>query len=191
MTAQLDSALWALGRGTGLVALAMFTLTLVLGIATRSGRPVLGVGRFGVAELHRTAALTGTALITLHIGTLFFDPFAQLRVIDFVFPFLGSYRPVWLGLGTLAVDLLVVITVVSLLRERVGPRVFRVVHLSTYILWPLALVHAIGNGSDNGAPWFRAFAGVSVAMVAAALAWRLSTGYVERGRVRIPRSVSR
>jgi sulfoxide reductase heme-binding subunit YedZ len=191
MTAHLDSALWALGRGTGLVALGMFTLTLVLGIVTRSGRAALGVGRFGVAELHRTAALTGTSLIALHLGTLFFDPYAQLRLVDFVLPFLGSYRPVWLGLGTLAVDLLFVVTVVSLLRGRVGPRVFRAVHYATYALWPLALVHALGNGSDTGTLWFRALAGVCVAAVAVALTWRLSTGYVERGRVRIPRSVSR
>ena len=73
-------------------------------------------------ELHRTAALTGTALIALHIGTLLFDPFAQLRLVDFVVPFLGSYRPVWLGLGTPAVDLPRVITTVSLVRAPGGPR---------------------------------------------------------------------
>lgn len=35
----MNEALWALGRGTGLVALVMFTITLVLGITTRSGLP--------------------------------------------------------------------------------------------------------------------------------------------------------
>ncbi|MGZ4457235.1 MAG: ferric reductase, partial [Nocardioides sp.] len=120
MTATLDTALWALGRGTGVVALVMFTLSLVLGILTRSGRALPGLGRFGTADLHRTAALTGTGLVALHVGTLLLDPYAQLRLVDVVLPFLGSYRPVWLGLGTLAVDLLGVITVVSLLRHRVG-----------------------------------------------------------------------
>jgi sulfoxide reductase heme-binding subunit YedZ len=191
MTAQLDSALWALGRGTGVVALVMFTISLVLGIVARSGRSVPGIGRFGVAELHRTAALTGVALIALHVGTLLLDPFAQLRLVDVVLPFLGSYRPIWLGLGTLAVDLLVVITVVSLLRERLGPRVFRAVHWATYALWPTALVHALGNGSDNGALWLRTLAGVCTAVVGLALAWRLSEAYDERGRVRIPREVPR
>ena len=191
MSAYLDSALWALGRGTGIVALVVFTVSLVLGIITRSGRAALGVGRFGVAELHRTAALTGTALIGLHIGTLLVDPFAQLRFVDLVVPFLGAFRPVWLGLGTLAVDLLLVITVVSLLRHRVGPRVFRAVHWTTYALWPLALVHALGNGSDGATLWLRAVGGVCTVSVAAALAWRGSRGYVERGRIRIPRTVPR
>jgi methionine sulfoxide reductase heme-binding subunit len=191
MSAYLDSALWALGRGTGVVALVVFTASLVLGIVTRSGRGALGLGRFGVAELHRSAALTGTALVALHLGTLLLDPFAQLRLVDLVVPFFGTYRPVWLGLGTLAVDLLLVITVVSLLRERLGPRVFRAVHWATYALWPMALVHALGNGSDNGTMWLRAVAGVCTAAVGLAITWRFSEGYVERGRVRIPRSVAR
>lgn len=187
----MNEALWALGRGTGVVALVMFTVTLVLGILTRSGRPMLGLGRFGVAEVHRTAALTGTGLIAVHLISLLLDPYAQLRVLDFVVPFTGSYRPFWLGLGTLAVDLLVVITLVSLLRERVGPEVFRAVHWATYALWPIALAHALGNGSDNGALWLQGIALVCVLAVGSALTWRLSASYAERGRSRVPRTVPR
>ncbi len=124
----MNEALWALGRGTGVVALIMFTITLVLGIVSRSGRPIGGLGRFGLNEVHRTAAMTGVGLIVVHVGSLFFDPYAQLKLVDLALPFLGSYRPFWLGLGTLAVDLLAVITVVSLLRNIVGPRVFKAVH---------------------------------------------------------------
>lgn len=191
MNAQLTAALWDLSRGTGSVALVMLTLSLVLGVLTRSGRAALGVGRFGVAELHRTAALTGVGLIVLHVTTLLFDPYAQLRLVDLVVPFAGSYRPVWLGLGTLGVDLLAVITVVSLLRARVGPRVFRAVHWATYALWPVALLHSLGTGTDAGTGWFRALAATCVAAVLAALTWRLSRGYAERGQVRVPRDASR
>jgi methionine sulfoxide reductase heme-binding subunit len=188
MSAQLTAALWDLSRGTGAVALVMFTLSLCLGVLTRSGRAALGMGRFGVAELHRTAALTGTGLIVLHVVSLLLDPYAQLRLVDVVLPFAGSYRPLWLGLGTLAVDLLVVITTVSLLRERIGPRVFRAVHLATYALWPVALLHSLGTGTDAGTLWFRGLAAVCVAAVGGAVFWRLSSGYAERGRTRTPRT---
>src|SRR6478609_5034399 len=165
----MSSALWALGRGTGVVALILFTVSLVLGIVARSGRRVPWLGRFGTSDLHRTAALTGTALVVAHVGTLYLDPYAQLRVVDAVFPFLGAYKPLWLGLGTLALDLLAVITVVSLLRQRVGPRVFKAVHWATYALWPVALLHALGNGTDAGSAWFRALAVLCVAAVVAAV----------------------
>ena len=183
-TATLDSALWALGRGAGVVALALFTLSIVLGIVARSGRRVPLLGRFGVSDLHRTAALTGSGLVVAHVGGLLIDPYAQLRVVDLAFPFLASYRPVWLGLGTLALDLLGVITVVSLLRHRVGPRTFRLVHWATYALWPTALLHALGSGTDAGAAWFRAFAVACVGLVVTAVGWRLAPSYAGRGWVR-------
>ncbi len=181
------NALWYLGRGTGTVALVMFTLTLVLGIATRSGRRAAGLDRFGVADLHRTAALTGTGLVAVHLATLLFDPYAQLRLLDLVLPFAGSYRAVWLGLGTTAVDVLLVLVATSLLRHRVGPRVFRAVHWSAYALWPLALAHGLGTGTDAATWWFRAIAVSCAVAVGGTLVWRLSVGYRERGMSRVPR----
>ena len=186
---NLVNSLWYLGRGTGLVALVMFTLTMVLGITTRSGRQALGLSRFGVADLHKTASLAGTGLIAVHVGTLLFDPYAQLRLVDLAFPFLATYRPLWLGLGTLAVDVLVVLVGTSLLRHRVGPRVFRAVHWTAYAMWPLALVHALGTGTDAGTVWMRAVAATCVLAVAAAVGWRTSAAFAERGRRRIPRTL--
>lgn len=182
--ADLVSALWALGRGTGVVALVLFTVSLVLGIVARSGRAVPGLGRFGTSDLHRTAALTGTGLVAAHVGSLLFDPFAQLKVVDLVFPFLAAYRPLWLGLGTIALDLIGVVTVVSLLRHRVGPKVFKGVHWATYALWPTALLHALGSGTDAATVWFRAVAVVCISAVVTAVGWRLAPSYDGRGWTR-------
>jgi methionine sulfoxide reductase heme-binding subunit len=191
MSEPLTSALWALGRGSGIAALVAFTLAIVLGIVARSGRDGLGLGRFGLNEVHRTAALTGVGLVAVHLGTLFFDPYAQLRLVDLVLPFLGRYRPVWLGLGTLAVDLLGVITIVSILREKVGPRVFKTVHWATYALWPIASVHALGTGTDARALWFDAVAAICAGAVLTAALWRTSSSFATRGWHRIPRQVAR
>jgi sulfoxide reductase heme-binding subunit YedZ len=187
MNAQLTRALWDLSRGTGAVALVMLSLSLCLGVLARSGRTVLGLGRFGVAELHRTAALTGTTLVGVHVVTLLFDPYAQLRLVDIVVPFTGAYRPAWLGLGTLAVDLLFVVVLVSLLRDRLGPRVFHAVHWATYALWPIAVLHGIGAGTDSGTWWFRVLAGACALAFGSSAMWRLSEGYAERGWQRRPR----
>ncbi len=189
MSATLTAALWYLGRGTGTMALVMFTVSVVLGILTRSGRTLSWLPRFAVSDLHRTAALTGTSLVALHVGSLLFDPYAQLRLVDLVVPFGGAYRPLWLGLGTAAADLLVAIVATSLLRHRIGPRVFRAVHWATYAMWPVALLHGLGTGTDAGTPWFRAIALGCAAAVLGALAWRTSPSFVERGWRRAPRKV--
>ncbi len=182
--AGLEQALWALGRGAGVTALVLITISVLLGIVTRSGRPLIALPRFGVTELHRTTALLGTGLVGLHMVTLLADPYAQLRLVDFVVPFVGAYRPIWLGLGTLAVDLLLVILVSSLLRHRLGLRAFRAVHWITYALWPIALAHGLGNGTDAGHPWFLILAATCTLAVLIAAGWRLSRNFVEYDDVR-------
>jgi len=174
-----NEALWALGRGNGIVALAFMTFSVALGIGTRSGRPLVALPRFGIADVHRFVALAGTLLVVLHMALLFMDPYAKLKLIDFVVPFLGAYRPVWQGLGTVAVDLLLVVVLTSLLRHRLGLRAFRTVHWATYLLWPIAMAHALGNGTDVAHIWFMAFAGVCALVVAASVIWRLRSNFTE------------
>ena len=174
-----SEALWALGRGNGIVALAFMTLSVVLGIGVRSGRPLFTLPRFGIADVHRFVALAATLLVALHMGLLFMDPYAKLRLIDFVVPFLGAYRPLWQGLGTVAFDVLIVVIITSLLRRRLGLRIFRAVHWTTYLLWPIAMAHALGNGTDAGRIWFLGFAGVCALIVAITLVWRLRANFTE------------
>lgn len=174
-----SEALWALGRGNGIVALAFMTLSIALGIANRSGRPLLALPRFGVSDVHRFVALAATLLVALHLALLIMDPYAKLRLIDFVVPFLGAYRPVWQGLGTVAVDLLVIIVITSLLRQRIGLRTFRAVHWTTYLLWPMAMAHALGNGTDTGHLWFQGFAVACALIVLTCLVWRLRSNFTE------------
>jgi predicted ferric reductase len=185
----MSEALWALGRGTGVVALVLMTVTVVLGILTRSGRPALGLPRFAVTLVHRNSALIGTVFIVIHVVSLLFDPYAQLNVLDFFVPFLGSYHPLWLGLGTVAMDLLIAIVVTSLLRRWIGQRVFRVVHWATYALWPIALFHSIGTGTDAANGLFILLAVACFAAVAGSALWRLTTGFQQRGRTEVDRRV--
>ncbi|WP_101951572.1 ferric reductase-like transmembrane domain-containing protein [Mycobacterium sp. 3519A] len=180
-----DEALWAVGRGCGITALAFLTISVGLGIATRSGRPLLALPRFAVSDVHRFTALAGTLLVVLHVTLLFLDPYAQLRLVDFVVPFLGEYRPLWQGIGTLGFDLMLVIVVTSLLRQRIGVRGFRAIHWATYALWPIAFTHALGNGTDAYRVWFVAFAGGCAAIVGAALLWRVRSGFAEYADARV------
>ena len=181
---MIDQALWAFGRGTGITALVFLTISLTLGIATRSGRRLVALPRFAIADVHRVAALAATVLVASHLILLLFDPYAQLRLVDLVVPFLGAYRPLWLGLGTLVLDVLVAVVVSSVLRHRLGLRAFRALHWLTYALWPIDLAHALGNGTDAGQVWFLAVASGCVIAVAAAVTWRLRSDFAEFGDIR-------
>jgi sulfoxide reductase heme-binding subunit YedZ len=168
-----SDAAWYLARGTGLVSLVLLTVVVALGIATRSGRPAFGLPRFAVTAVHRNASLLSVLFLAIHVGALLIDPYAQLRLVDVVLPFVGRYRPVWQGFGTLALDLIVALVVTSLLRHRIGLRGWRAVHWLAYAAWPVALLHGLGNGTDAGQLWLRATAAACVAVVLAALPWRV------------------
>jgi predicted ferric reductase len=169
----MTSALWYFGRGAGVSALVLFTLVVVLGVVVRVGRPLPGLPRFTVAAIHRTTSLTALGFLAVHIGTLVLDPYAQLRVFDTVVPFFAAYRPFWQGLGTLAFDLVLLLIASSLLRARIGLRAWRWLHGAAYLCWPIAVAHAVGNGTDGTTTWMLWIAGGCVGAVVLAVGWRL------------------
>jgi methionine sulfoxide reductase heme-binding subunit len=167
------NALWYFGRATGVTALALFSLVVVLGIVARSGRPLPGLPRFAVAAVHRQVSLAAVVFLALHIGTLLLDPYAKLRMMDLLVPFLARYRPVWQGLGTLGAELIVVLAITSLARNRLGPRVWRTLHWLAYLCWPVAVAHAVGTGTDRSSGWLLLTVAGCVLAVVGAVVWRM------------------
>lgn len=180
----MSEVLWAIGRASGIVALALFTISVLLGVTARSGRRLPGMPRFSVALAHRNVALFALVFLVLHVGTLLFDSYAKLSVVDIVVPFVGSFDPLWQGLGTVAFDLVIAVVITGLLRRRIGARVFRLVHWLTYALWPIAVLHSIGNGTNGSSGGFLLFIAVCCALVAAAIVWRISARFSESARAR-------
>jgi len=174
------SALWYLSRGTGLVALLLLTVAVVLGILEVQRWAPLGSPRFVVVVLHRSVSLLVVALLVMHVLTSVLDPFAPIRPLDAVLPFSAAYRPFWLGLGALAFDLVLALTVTSLLRRRLGLRAWRGVHWLAYASWPVALLHGWGTGSDTRNVWMLAFTLGCAAVVLGAVAWRLAGAWSGR-----------
>ena len=185
---MVTDTLWYLGRGTGVVSLVLLTLVVALGISARSGRPVAGLPRFAVAAVHRNASLLAVLFLGIHVGTLLADPYAQLRLVDLVVPFAGRYRPLWLGLGTVGLDLLAALVATSLLRHRLGQRSWRAVHWLAYLCWPVAVLHSWGDATDAGRGWLRLVLASCVAVVVGCACWRITEGFGPRGAVEPPRA---
>ncbi|MFE7272637.1 ferric reductase-like transmembrane domain-containing protein [Streptomyces sp. NPDC057623] len=148
-----SETLWYANRATGAVCLVLFTVVVLLGIAVRLRTRLPGLPRFGTVSLHRALSLSATAFLALHIAFAVFDSYVGITALDVLVPFASAYQPLWLGLGTVALDLMLAVLVTSLLRERVGRRTWRAVHWLAYASWPVALIHGIGIGTDTGTDW--------------------------------------
>ena len=178
--------LWFLNRGTGLVLLALLTVVTTMGLWSLRARAGGRVPGFVAQALHRNLALVAVALLVAHVSTAVADEYVDIRWWQAVLPVRLSYRPTWLALGTLALDALLVVMATSLLRERIGRRVWRLVHLATYAAWALAVAHGIGLGTDTSEPWARWVYVVSVAAVVGALMLRRGHAVDREAR---PRSI--
>ena len=168
------SLLWYLNRSTGLVVLALLTVTTILGIlATARGGRLLP--RFVGQALHRNLALWSLVLLVLHVTTAVVDTYVDIRWWQALVPWYGaSYLPLWLGLGTLALDVIVLVVVTSLMRTRMRHRSWRLVHLLSYVAWGIAVGHGLGIGTDLRNPgWERSAVYAAVALVVGAALVRL------------------
>ena len=168
------SAYWYLTRGTGAVALLLLTVGLVLGVMGPTRFRTLRLPRFAVSGLHRNVTLLALAFVVVHVVTTILDGYAPIGVRDAFVPFVASYRPVWLGLGAVAFDLLLALIVTSLLRNRLGVRAWRAVHWLAYASWPVALMHSLGTGSDARSSWLVVLAVACTIAVIAAVFWRVA-----------------
>lgn len=166
--------LWYLTRGTGVVALVLLTLTVALGVANRQRLTTKRVPRFVVDAVHRNASLLAVSFLFVHIATTLLDNYVNVNLVNVVLPFTASYKPLWLGLGAIAFDMLIAVALTSMLRRRIGYRVWRTTHWLAYVSWPVALVHGIGIGSDRGSQWMLALTGACVLIVGTAVASRLT-----------------
>lgn len=172
-----SNPLWYATRSSGLAAFVMLTLSVVLGVLTTQRIATGWWPRFASQALHRNVSLLAVVLLVTHVLTTLLDNYVAISWWAGVIPFASTYDRVWIGLGTLALDLILVVTLSSLVRLAVGHRSWRLLHWLSYAAWPLALTHYLSSGTDALAPWSLAIAAVSTVVVVAAVFVRL---FVER-----------
>ncbi len=167
------SPLWYATRAAGTMALLLLTGAVALGVATAGRYAPVRVARFELGSLHRNLSVLALVFLAVHITTAVADSFVHLGWLVALVPFGASYRPLWLGLGTAAFDLLLAVALTSAVRLRIGRRWWKAVHWTSYAAWPLALFHALGTGSDTRSPLQLTLYAVCLAAVVAAVGWRL------------------
>lgn len=170
---MIEGLLWYLNRSTGVVALVLLTITTVLGVLALGGRPGQRVPRFVTQAVHRNLALLAVVTVVAHVVTAVADEFVDIRWWHALVPFTGTFERLWLGIGAVALDLLLLVTVSSLLRTRMSHGTWRAMHQSAYLLWLSSILHGVGMGSDLRAGLWVVTV-FCAAAVPTAFAWRLA-----------------
>lgn len=164
---------WIASRAFGTIAMVLLGSSVAVGLAM-AGRLAHSPGRtVKIRRFHEAAAIVTVGLIAVHGGLLLFDSYLRPGLAGVTIPFLLGYRTLATGLGIIAGWLTVVFTVSFYVRRRIGARLWRRIHRLTPIAYLLALVHALGAGTDARSPWMIATLTGLTLPVAFALSYRV------------------
>ena len=178
---MIGQALWYLSRATGVVSIVLLTVVAMLGVITSGRRRPVGEQATIVMAMHRWLSLGMAAFLVTHIVTAIADGYVSIGWLSTVLPFTSGYETVWVGFGTLAVDILLAVLVTSLLRERLSRRAWRAVHWASYLLWPLAIIHGLVLSTSNE-PLLQWAMILCSAAFGGTVLWRLVTRHHDRDR---------
>ena len=162
ITGARPEASWYVLRASGLLGYGLLWLTMLAGLGVTSRLTRRWPGPAGNFALHRYTGLLALACAVLHVLALLADQYTAYSLGQVLVPFLsGHYRAAWVGLGQVAFYLLVVVALSFYVRDRLGVHAWRLIHLLSFALFLLALVHGLESGSDSQSLWGRALYWVS------------------------------
>ncbi|NBV26290.1 MAG: hypothetical protein EBR99_03140, partial [Actinobacteria bacterium] len=157
--------IWYTSRISGVIALVMLTLVIVLGILISTRVGGRRVGRFEITEMHRSISLVAMIFVAIHVVTTVIDTYVNINWISAVVPLTSSYKRLPVAIGTVAIDLMLAVWLSSLLKERIDPRAWRAIHFSSYASFVAAAVHSYLVGTDERSLWGLIVLGSCVAVV--------------------------
>ena len=152
--------IWLVARGAGLAALVLLTVATALGALVSGGGPARPGARVIAQYTHRVTASLGLAVLGLHLTMILADSFAHVGWVGALVPFTSQYRPLWVGLGSLAAYMFLLVAATGFARGRMagsarGAAAWRSIHGAAYAGWAMAMLHGLRSGTDSGLSWVR------------------------------------
>lgn len=157
MTLSTD-LIWVIARSTGTAALVALTLSILTGIALRTGTFAWLSHNRGVRVVHGFLTVLWIPLGLAHVIALLFDRYAQVGILDLIIPFGVSYGRLAIGLGTISAQLIVIVLISTWLRSSLTLGQWQAFHRLSYVAFIAAFAHGVMSGTDLANPLVAAFA---------------------------------
>ena len=174
---------WYAARAAGITAYLLLSGVVLLGLTMAGRKAFPQWPRFTVEDVHRFGGLLVGSFVAIHVVTVAIDSWLPFSLQSLVVPFISRYRPLWVGLGIAAAELLLALAVTNHYRRRLPYTYWRRAHYLNFAVWGAATVHGIGSGTDRSAPWALAVFATAVSAVSAAIVWRVARARVGRWTV--------
>ncbi len=147
----LDSTqvMWYITRAAGLAAYFLLWLSTAWGLAVSSKIFDQLLHRSFTYDFHQFLSLLAIGFLALHLVVLALDKYLPYTIPQILVPLLSPYRPVWVGIGVIAFYLTALVTVTFYLRNRIGMKTFRAIHVFSLVGYLGATIHGFFAGTDS------------------------------------------
>jgi predicted ferric reductase len=152
------TAFWYLSRSSAMVAYSLIWLSMVLGLSLTGKIARLWPGGPTALDMHQHTSVLGLAFGLFHALILLGDGYIGYSLRSVLVPFASAeYRPLWVGLGQIALYGLGIVTLSFYLKPWIGRRAWRIIHYLSFLLFVLSLGHGIFSGTDTSSALIRGF----------------------------------
>ncbi len=173
---------WLGIRATGITAWGLLTAVVLWGLLLRTRLLGTSIKPPVLLGMHRWLGALALGFLFAHLALLVVDPVVAFTIPQLLIPGIAPWEPFAVSLGVVAMWLLIPVSVVGRIRQRLGKsgaKIFARTHLIAYSAWPLATAHYVLAGTDALADW-----SIGLLVTASAL---LIFGLLARGFVPAPR----
>lgn len=143
---------WYLTRAAGLMGYFLMWLSTAWGLAvsTKILDPI--IERAYAYDFHEYLSWLGLAFVATHVIVLMADKYLPYSLWQVMIPFLSPYRPLWVGIGTIAFYLSLLVTITFYLKKKIGMAAFRKIHYLSLVSYIGATLHGLYAGTDSVLP---------------------------------------
>ncbi|NTV35942.1 MAG: hypothetical protein HGA53_03225 [Anaerolineaceae bacterium] len=143
---------WYVTRAAGFITYLLFWFSTTWGLLVASKLVDKVLHRAFTFDFHEFISLLSLGFLGLHIFVLLVDRYMPYSLAQIFVPFLSPYRPVWVGIGVIALYLSLLVTVTFYIRQHIGMKVFRAIHASSLLAYIGATLHGLFSGTDSSLP---------------------------------------
>ena len=146
---------WILARAGGIIGYLLLFFSVCLGLFSSMRMLNRFIHPAGMIHLHKIISLLVLVFTVFHVGGLMLDTYLRVTLFEAMVPFTTSYRPLWTGLGTIGVYMIVSIVISFYMAGRLGFKVWRTIRYLSFVMFVVTFVHGFTAGTDSTSSWMQ------------------------------------
>jgi predicted ferric reductase len=143
---------WYVTRASGIIAYLLLWFSTILGLAVTSKYLDGMLDRLFTYDFHEFISLLSVGFTLVHVGVLMLDLYLPYSLAQILVPFISPYRPFWVGVGVISFYVILLVTITFYLRNKIGRRAFRAIHVLSLLGYIGVTLHGYFSGTDTALP---------------------------------------